>query len=141
MRVLLVGPNSSRMSVDPGDFFAGARFNKTLMNWLEHLGITEYDTVPVCDEFTVPLTFKSLMNQTQHVTSYIGKYKPTHILALGSVAHKVLDELGINHYTLPLPKASNQNVKKDEVLLAKLKRCQKYLTGADTGMKLGSKLT
>lgn len=127
MKVLIVGQNPSRMNFDPEVPFVGTKSYKTLLDWISYLNIKDFDTVNVCEEYTIPTSFKALMNQTQHLISYIGKYNPTHVIALGSVAHKVLDELGINHYTLPHPSPRNRALNNKDLINQKLDRCKNYL--------------
>lgn len=132
MKVLIVGQNPSRMNFDPEVPFVGTKSYKTLLDWIKYLDIKEFDTVNVCEEYTIPTSFKALMNQTQHVISYIGKYKPDNIIALGSVAHRVLDELGVKHYTLPHPSPRNRSLNDKTAIIEKLDRCKKYLGSQNT---------
>lgn len=126
LKVLFVGQNPSKKNDNPLIPFIGTKSHARLLEWIEYLGITNYYMTNVFNQVELP-TLTEIYSQAKHLQENVNTNKPTHIIALGMLAHNVLTELGINHYTLPHPSGLNRRLNDKAYLHKKLDRCKKYL--------------
>lgn len=127
MRVLFVGQNPGKTNLSNDEAFVGTKSYDALRDWIDVLGIRNYDMVNCSanpnEKFTTNTIKQLAMNHMlmETFTNY------DRIFALGKISSDVLNILEIAHFKLPHPSGLNRKLNDKKWLINTLKQAKDYL--------------
>jgi hypothetical protein len=118
-KTLVIGQNPA---VDLGRV---GHLSPTMKNFLKWADILQLDFFSFCNAFR----FEGKVNEKDIDIDYLKRVSISHrkIIALGEVASKSLNKVGVSHFKLPHPSPLNRKLNDKVFIQNILKECKKYL--------------
>jgi len=137
MKIIFVGCNPSPKNADSRVPFVGTRSGSIFFRWTEELGLSrdQYEIINVSSKVTkssaqVKKSDISLEQVAKAILLLSGK--KTKIITLGTMAAWALEQLKIDHFSLPHPSGLNRKLNDKNFAKEQLRLCKKYLRSDST---------
>lgn len=119
--IIFVGDKPSLRMAKGAKPLEGATCEKRLMEWINFLVDTKYDTYKVINQVDKDLAAHLLL-------AYIYEHP---VVALGNIAYKKLQKYGYESFKLPHPSLRNRQHNNPEFIKQKLAECKEYIKGVN----------
>jgi len=119
LMIIFIGDKPSAKNVDPNVPFVGTQSYKILLGWIW--------------EMDVNINYVSLCNKNSNWLTAMSEFPNeldcnTRFIALGVNASKRMQELKLEHYSLPHPSPKNRTLNNKKYVKSQLLKCKRWLS-------------